>query len=323
MLAMFPNPAPLSPKRLRVRGNLSPTAKWLKTTRKEIPWRAPIASLNYLLSSHVWRQDHNGFSHQDPGFIDHAVNKKADIIRVYLPPDANTLLSVTDHCLRSRNYINIIVAGKQTALQYLDMDGAIKHCTAGIGIWEWASNDKGSEPEVVMACAGDIPTLETLAAVHLLRQHIPDLKIRVVNVVDLMKLQPAEEHPHGLSNKEFDTLFTTDRPIIFAYHGYPWLIHRLPCRRTNHQNLHVRGYKEEGTTTTPFDMVVRNDLDRFHLAIDVIDRVPSLGSVAAYAKQTFRDKLVEHQAYIREHGDDLPEVRDWRWGQASNPGSPT
>jgi len=288
-------------------------AKWLKTTRKEIPWRAPIASLNYLLSSHVWRQDHNGFSHQDPGFIDHAVNKKADIIRVYLPPDANTLLSVTDHCLRSRNYINIIVAGKQPALQYLDMDGAIKHCTAGIGIWEWASNDKGSEPEVVMACAGDIPTLETLAAVHLLRQHIPDLKIRVVNVVDLMKLQPAEEHPHGLSNKEFDTLFTTDRPIIFAYHGYPWLIHRLSYRRTNHQNLHVRGYKEEGTTTTPFDMVVRNDLGRFHLMLDVIDRVPRLGYHAAYAKQAIRDKLIEHKEYITKYGDDLPEIRDWRW----------
>ena len=288
-------------------------AKWLKTTRKEIPWRAPIASLNYLLSSHVWRQDHNGFSHQDPGFIDHAVNKKADIIRVYLPPDANTLLSVTDHCLRSRNYINIIVAGKQPALQYLDMDGAIKHCTAGIGIWEWASNDKGSEPEVVMACAGDIPTLETLAAVHLLRQHIPDLKIRVVNVVDLMKLQPAEEHPHGLSNKEFDTLFTTDRPVIFAYHGYPWLIHRLSYRRTNHQNLHVRGYKEEGTTTTPFDMVVRNDLDRFHLMLDVIDRVPRLGYHAAYPKQAIRDKLIEHKEYITKYGDDLPEIRDWRW----------
>ena len=292
-------------------------AKWLKTTRKEIPWRAPIASLNYLLSSHVWRQDHNGFSHQDPGFIDHAVNKKADIIRVYLPPDANTLLSVTDHCLRSRNYINIIVAGKQPALQYLDMDGAIKHCTAGIGIWEWASNDKGSEPEVVMACAGDIPTLETLAAVHLLRQHIPDLKIRVVNVVDLMKLQPAEEHPHGLSNKEFDTLFTTDRPVIFAYHGYPWLIHRLSYRRTNHQNLHVRGYKEEGTTTTPFDMVVRNDLDRFHLMLDVIDRVPRLGYHAAYAKQAIRDKLIDHKEYITKYGDDLPEIRDWRWTEGS------
>jgi xylulose-5-phosphate/fructose-6-phosphate phosphoketolase len=288
-------------------------AKWLKTTSKEIPWRAPIASLNYLLSSHVWRQDHNGFSHQDPGFIDHAVNKKADIIRVYLPPDANTLLSVTDHCLRSRNYINIIVVGKQPALQYLNMDAAIKHCTAGIGIWDWASNDKGSDPDVVMACAGDIPTLETLGAVHLLRQHIPDLKIRVINVVDLMKLQPAEEHPHGLSNREFDTLFTTDQPIIFAYHGYPWLIHRLTYRRTNHRNLHVRGYKEEGTTTTPFDMVVRNDMDRFHLMLDVIDRVPRLGYHAAYAKQAIRDRLIEHKEYITNYGDDLPEIRDWRW----------
>jgi len=288
-------------------------AKWLKVTTEAIPWRAPIASLNYLLSSHVWRQDHNGFSHQDPGFIDHAVNKKAGVIRVYLPPDANTLLSVTDHCLRSRNYINIIVAGKQPALQYLDMDAAVKHCTAGIGIWEWASNDKGSEPDVVMACAGDVPTLETLAAVHLLRQHVPGLKIRVINVVDLMKLQPQEEHPHGLSHKDFDTLFTTDKPIIFAYHGYPWLIHRLTYRRTNHHNLHVRGYKEEGTTTTPFDMVVRNDMDRFHLVADVIDRVPKLGYLAAYAKQAIRDKLIEHKAYITEHGDDLPEIRDWRW----------
>ncbi len=288
-------------------------AKWLKTTSEEIPWRAPIASLNYLLSSHVWRQDHNGFSHQDPGFIDHAVNKKASVIRVYLPPDANTLLSVTDHCLRSRNYINIIVAGKQPALQYLDMDAAIKHCTAGIGIWEWASNDKGAEPDVVMACAGDVPTLETLAAVPLLRRHVPDLRIRVVNVVDLMKLQPQSEHPHGLSDKDFDTLFTTDKPIIFAYHGYPWLIHRLTYRRTNHHNLHVRGYKEEGTTTTPFDMVVRNDMDRFHLVADVIDRVPKLGALAAYAKQAIRDKLIEHKTYIAEHGDDLPEIRDWHW----------
>ena len=291
-------------------------AKWLKTTSKEIPWRAPIASLNYLLSSHVWRQDHNGFSHQDPGFIDHAVNKKADVIRVYLPPDANTLLSVTDHCLRSRNFINIIVAGKQPALQYLNMDDAIKHCTAGIGIWEWASNDKGSEPDVVIACAGDIPTLEALAAVHLLRQSMPDLRIRFINIVDLMTLQTAEEHPHGLSSKNFDALFTTDKPIIFAYHGYPWLIHRLTYRRTNHDNLHVRGYKEEGTTTTPFDMVVRNDMDRFHLVADVIDRVPKLGYHAAYAKQAMRDKLIEHKEYITTHGDDLPEIRDWRWRDA-------
>lgn len=288
-------------------------AKWLKTARKEVPWRAPIASLNYLLSSHVWRQDHNGFSHQDPGFIDHAVNKKAEVIRVYLPPDANTLLSVTDHCLRSCNYVNIIVAGKQPALQYLDLNAAIKHCTAGIGIWEWASNDKESEPDVIMACAGDVPTLETLAAVHLLRQYIPALRIRVINVVDLMKLQPQEEHPHGLSHRDFDTLFTTDKPIIFAYHGYPWLIHRLAYRRTNHYNLHVRGYKEEGTTTTPFDMAVLNEIDRFHLVIDVIDRVPKLGYVAGYAKQTMREKLIEHKEYIIEHGDDLPEIRDWQW----------
>jgi xylulose-5-phosphate/fructose-6-phosphate phosphoketolase len=290
-------------------------AKWLKTTSKEIPWRAPIASLSYLLSSHVWRQNHNGFSHQDPGFIDHAVNKKADIIRVYLPPDANTLLSVTDHCLRSRNYINIVVAGKQPALQYLDMDSAIKHCTAGIGIWEWASNDKGGEPDLVMACAGDVPTLETLAAVHLLRQFVPDLKIRVINVIDLMNLQPKEEHPHGLPDKDFDTLFTTDKPIIFAYHGYPWLIHRMTYRRTNHKNLHVRGYKEEGTTTTPFDMTVRNEMDRFHLVNDAIDRVPKLGYLAAYAKQAIRDKLIEHQQYIAEHGDGMPEVRDWKWDE--------
>jgi xylulose-5-phosphate/fructose-6-phosphate phosphoketolase len=288
-------------------------AKWLKVTSKEIPWRRPIAALNYLLSSHVWRQDHNGFSHQDPGFIDHVVNKKADVIRVYFPPDANTLLSVTDHCLRSRNYVNVIVAGKQPALQYLDMDAAIKHCTAGIGIWEWASNDKGSEPDVVMACCGDIPTLETLAAVDLLRRHVPEVKIRVVNVVDLMVLQPVEEHPHGLRDRDFDALFTTDKPIIFAYHGYPWLIHRLTYRRTNHENLHVRGYKEEGTTTTPFDMVVRNDLDRFHLVEDVISRVPKLGYLAAYAKQEVRDRLIEHKEYIVKHGDDLPEIRDWKW----------
>jgi xylulose-5-phosphate/fructose-6-phosphate phosphoketolase len=287
-------------------------AKWLKVTR-QIPWRPPIASLNYLLTSHVWRQDHNGFSHQDPGFIDHVVNKKADVIRVYLPPDANTLLSVADHCLRSRHYVNVIVAGKQPALQYLDMDAAVKHCTAGIGIWEWASNDRGTEPDVVMACAGDVPTLETLAAVSLLRQHVPELRVRVINVVDLMRLQPAEEHPHGLSHRDFDALFTTDTPIIFAYHGYPWLIHRLTYRRTNHKNLHVRGYKEEGTTTTPFDMAVRNDIDRFHLVADVIDRVPKLSTVAAYAKQAIRDKLIEHAQYIGAHGDDMPEVRDWKW----------
>jgi xylulose-5-phosphate/fructose-6-phosphate phosphoketolase len=290
-------------------------AKWLKVTRSEIPWRAPIASLNYLLTSHVWRQDHNGFSHQDPGFIDHALNKKADVIRVYLPPDANTLLSVTDHVLRSRNYINIIVAGKQPALQYLTMDEAIKHCTAGIGIWEWASSDKGTEPDVVMACAGDIPTLETLAAVDLLRGRFPDLKIRVVNVVDLMVLQPKEEHPHGLSNRDFDDIFTKNKPIVFAYHGYPWLIHRLTYRRTNHDNLHVRGYKEEGTTTTPFDMVVMNDMDRFHLAIDVIDRVGSLDASAAYVKQELRNRLIEHKAYIRRRGEDLPEIQNWRWSR--------
>ncbi|MFN7948781.1 MAG: phosphoketolase [Blastocatellales bacterium] len=287
-------------------------AKWLKTTR-HIPWRRPIASLNYLLTSHVWRQDHNGFSHQDPGFIDHVVNKKAEVVRVYLPPDANTLLSVTDHCLRSRHYVNVIVAGKQPAHQWLDMDAAIKHSTAGIGIWEWASNDQGAEPDVVMACAGDIPTLETLAAVDILRQQFPDLKIRVINVVDLMTLQPASEHPHGLSDKDFDSLFTIDKPIIFAFHGYPWLIHRLIYRRTNHRNLHVRGYKEEGTTTTPFDMTVLNDLDRFHLAIDVIDRVAQLGARVAHIKQAMRDKLIEHQYYIRQHGDDLPEIRDWKW----------
>jgi xylulose-5-phosphate/fructose-6-phosphate phosphoketolase len=286
-------------------------AKWLKVAN-EIPWRRPIASLNYLLSSHVWRQDHNGFSHQDPGFIDHVINKNAEIIRVYLPPDANTLLSVTDHCLQSRNYVNVIVAGKQLSPQWLDMDAAIKHCTAGIGIWEWASNDQGDEPDVVMACAGDVPTLETLAAVELLRKHFPELKVRVINVVDLMKLQPQNEHPHGLSDKDFDVLFTKDKPIIFAYHGYPWLIHRLTYRRTNHNNLHVRGYKEEGTTSTPFDMVVMNDLDRFHLVADVIDRVPQLGPGAAYAKQAIRDKLIEHKQYIARHGEDLPEIRNWK-----------
>ncbi|BBD67320.1 D-xylulose 5-phosphate/D-fructose 6-phosphate phosphoketolase [Nostoc commune NIES-4072] len=287
-------------------------AKWLKTTR-DIPWRKPIASLNYLLTSHVWRQDHNGFSHQDPGFIDHVVNKKAEIVRVYLPPDANTLLSVTDHCLRSRNYVNVIVAGKQPALQYLNMDAAIKHCTKGIGIWEWASNDQDGEPDVVMACAGDIPTLETLAAVDILRQHFPELKVRVVNVVDLMTLQPKSEHPHGLSEKDFDTIFTTDKHIIFAFHGYPWLIHRLTYRHTNHDQLHVRGYKEEGTTTTPFDMVVLNELDRFHLVMDVIDRVPKLGYRAAYVKQQLQDKLIEHKHYIEKYGDDMPEIRDWKW----------
>jgi xylulose-5-phosphate/fructose-6-phosphate phosphoketolase len=287
-------------------------AKWLKVAN-EIPWRRPIASLNYLLSSHVWRQDHNGFSHQDPGFIDHVINKKAEIIRVYLPPDANTLLSVTDHCLRSRNYVNVIVAGKQPQPQWLDMDAAIKHCTAGIGIWEWASNDQGEEPDVVMACAGDAPTIETLAAVDLLWKHFPTLKIRVINVVDLMSLQPHSEHPHGLSDKDFDGLFTKDKPIIFAYHGYPWLIHRLTYRRTNHDNLHVRGYKEEGTTSTPFDMVVMNDLDRFHLVADVIDRVPQLGPRAAYVKQAIRDKLIEHKQYINQYGEDMPEILNWKW----------
>lgn len=286
-------------------------AKWLKVTRG-IEWRRPIASLNYLLTSHVWRQDHNGFSHQDPGFIDHVVNKKAEIVRVYLPPDANTLLSVTDHCLRSRNYVNVIVAGKQPALQWLTMDQAVRHCTIGLGIWEFASNDAGLEPDVVMACAGDIPTLETLAAVDWLRHRIPDLKIRVVNVVDLMTLQPQTEHPHGISDKEYDSLFTTDKPIVFNFHGYPWLIHRLTYRRTN-QRLHVRGYKEEGTTTTPFDMCVLNEIDRFHLAIDVIDRVPKLSAVSVHLRQELRDKLIDHWRYVRAHGQDMPEVRDWHW----------
>ncbi|MGA2092331.1 MAG: phosphoketolase family protein [Sedimentisphaerales bacterium] len=288
-------------------------AKWLKVTRN-IPWRRPIASLNYLLTSHVWRQDHNGFSHQDPGFIDHVANKRAEIVRVYLPPDANTLLSVTDHCLRSRNYVNVIVAGKQPELQWLDMDSAVKHCTAGLGIWEWASNDQGGDPDVVMACAGDVPTLETLAAVEMLREQFPELKIRVVNVVDLMTLQPQNEHPHGLSDKDFDVLFTKDKPVIFAYHGYPLLIHRLTYRRTNHQNIHVRGYKEEGTTTTPFDMVVMNELDRFHLVGDVIDRVQMLGSRAAHAKQHLRDKLLDHKNYIHKYGQDMPDIRNWKWG---------
>jgi xylulose-5-phosphate/fructose-6-phosphate phosphoketolase len=287
-------------------------AKWLESSSK-IHWRQPIASLNYLLTSHVWRQDHNGFSHQDPGFIDFVMNKKANVVRVYLPPDANCLLSVADHCMRSRHYINVIVAGKQPALQWLDMDSAIKHCTMGISIWTWASNDQGSEPDVVMACAGDVPTMETLAAVDFLRKNIPSLKIRVVNVVDLMTLEPASEHPHGFSDADFDSIFTKNRPVVFAYHGYPWLIHRLTYRRTNHQNIHVRGYKEEGTTTTPFDMTVLNDLDRFHLAGDVIDRVPGLQTIAAHQRQMLRDKLIEHRQYIRCYGDDMPEVRNWHW----------
>jgi xylulose-5-phosphate/fructose-6-phosphate phosphoketolase len=291
-------------------------AKWLKVCN-QIEWRRPIASLNYLLSSHVWRQDHNGFSHQDPGFIDHVVNKKAEVVRIYLPPDANSLLSVTDHCLRSRNYINVVVAGKQPAPQWLSMDEAIKHCQAGLGIWEWASNDRGSDPDVVMACCGDVPTLETLAAVELMRRHLPEVKVRVVNVVDLMTLQPSAEHPHGLSDWDFDTLFTTDKPIVFAFHGYPWLIHRLTYRRRGHGNLHVRGYKEEGTTTTPFDMCVLNELDRFHLVSAVIDRLPGLGARGAYAKQAIRDRLIEHRQYITRYGDDMPEISGWTWGGAT------
>ena len=287
-------------------------AKWLKVTR-HIPWRRPISSLNYLLTSHVWRQDHNGFSHQDPGFIDHVVNKKAGVVRVYLPPDANTLLSVGNHCLRSRNYVNVIVAGKQPSPQWLDMESAIRHCTAGVGIWDWASTDQGVEPDVVMACAGDVPTLECLAAVGLLRQHFPDIRIRFVNVVDLLALEPQSEHPHGLPDHEFDSIFTVDKPIIFAYHGYPWLIHRLTYRRTNHDNLHVRGYKEEGTTTTPFDMTVQNDMDRFHLAGDVVDRVPRLQRVGTHFQQFLRDKLVDHRQFVTEHGDDMPEVKNWKW----------
>ena len=290
-------------------------AKWLKVTRG-IPWRAPIASLNYLLTSHVWRQDHNGFSHQDPGFIDHVVNKKADVVRVYLPPDANCLLSVADHCLRSRSYVNVVVIGKQPAPQWLDMDAAVAHCTAGLGVWQWASSDQGGEPDVVMACCGDVPTLETLAAVDLLRQHLPDLKIRVVNVVDLMTLQPASEHPHGLSDDAFDAIFTRDKPTIFAFHGYPWLIHRLTYRRANHDNLHVRGYKEEGTTTTPFDMTVMNDIDRFHLAGDVIARVPGLASKAEHAKLALRNHLIEHKLYVARYGIDMPEIRNWQWPSA-------
>ena len=287
-------------------------AKWLKVTR-DIPWRRPIPSLNYLLTSHVWRQDHNGFSHQDPGFIDHVVNKKAEIVRVYLPPDANCLLSVADHCLRSRDYVNVIVAGKQPALDYLSIDEAVAHCTRGLGIWEWASTTAGEEPDVVLACAGDIPTLETVAAAALLREHLPQLRVRVINVVDLMRLQPESEHPHGLSDSQFDALFTTDRPVIFAYHGYPWLIHRLTYRRRNHANLHVRGYKEEGTTTTPFDILMLNDLDRFHLVIDVIDRVPTLGSRCAGLRQAMVDERLRHRAYTRETGDDPSDIRDWTW----------
>ena len=287
-------------------------AKWLKTCH-DIPWRRPIASLTYLLTSHVWRQDHNGFSHQDPGFIDHVMNKKAEVIRVYLPPDANTLLSVAHHCLESRDYINVIVAGKQPALQYLSMEDAVNHCTAGVGIWTWASNDEGVEPDIVLGCAGDVPTMEILAAAGMLREYFPDLKVRVVNVVDLMTLQSQSEHPHGLSDKAFDSIFTKDKPIIFAYHGYPWLIHRLTYRRTNHDNMHVRGYKEEGTTTTPFDMVVRNDMDRYHLVMDVIDRVPKLAVIGAHVRQRMRDKRTEHQEYICQYGQDMPEVRDWKW----------
>jgi xylulose-5-phosphate/fructose-6-phosphate phosphoketolase len=289
-------------------------AKWLKVTR-DIPWRRPVASLNYLLSSHVWRQDHNGFSHQDPGFIDHVVNKKAEIIRVYLPPDANCLLSVADHCLRSRDYVNVIVAGKQPALDYLTMEEAVAHCTRGLGIWEWAGSGNG-EPDVVLGCAGDIPTLETVAAAGILQRELPDLRVRVVNVVDLMRLQPPSEHPHGMPDAEFDALFTNDRPVIFAYHGYPWLIHRLTYRRANHSGFHVRGYKEEGTTTTPFDMVMLNDLDRFHLVMDVVDRVPGLGERAAELRQRMVDSRLRHRAYTREVGDDMPDVRDWSWSAA-------
>ena len=290
-------------------------AKWLKVTA-HLPWRRKIASLNYLLASHVWRQDHNGFTHQDPGFIDHVVNKKAEVVRVYLPPDANCLLSVMDHCLRSRHYVNVVIAGKHPAPQWLTMDAAVKHCTEGVGIWQWASNDQGVAPDVVMACCGDVPTLEALAAVSILREHLPDLKIRVVNVVDLMKLEPQSEHPHGLSDMDFDELFTKDKPVIFVFHAYPWLIHRLTYRRTNHDNIHVRGYKEEGTITTPFDMTVLNDLDRFHLVMDVIDRVPRTGEKAIYLKQQLKDKLIEHKQYIDKNGEDLPEIRNWKW---SNP----
>jgi xylulose-5-phosphate/fructose-6-phosphate phosphoketolase len=297
---------------------LNQHAKWLKVT-DDIPWRRPIASLNYLLTSHVWRQDHNGFSHQDPGFIDHVMNKKADVIRVYLPPDANCLLSVADHCLRSRQYVNVIVAGKQPALQYLSMDEAVAHCTKGIGIWPWASTDADEEPDVVLGCAGDVPTMEALAAVDVLKGFFPDLRIRFVNVVDLMRLQDDREHPHGLSTADFDALFTRDKPVIFAYHGYPWLIHRLTYKRTNHENIHVRGYKEEGTTTTPFDMAVLNQIDRYDLAMDVIDRVPRLRDVSAHAREWLKNKLIEHKQYTRTHGEDLPEVRDWQWAAGSAP----
>jgi xylulose-5-phosphate/fructose-6-phosphate phosphoketolase len=295
---------------------LNQHAKWLKVTAR-IPWRRKIASLNYLLASHVWRQDHNGFSHQDPGFIDHVVNKKAEVVRVYLPPDANCLLSVMDHCLRSRHYVNVVIAGKHPAPQWLSMDAAVAHCTEGIGIWQWASNDQDVAPDVVMACCGDVPTLETLAAVSILREHLPHLKIRVVNVVDLMRLQSPSEHPHGLADREFDDLFTKDRPVIFAFHAYPWLVHRLTYRRTNHHNIHVRGYKEEGTITTPFDMTVLNDLDRFHLVMDVIDRVAAVGEKGTYLKQRLHDKLIEHKRYIDQHGQDLPEILNWRWTAAS------
>jgi xylulose-5-phosphate/fructose-6-phosphate phosphoketolase len=297
-------------------------AKWLKVTAG-LPWRRKIASLNYLLASHVWRQDHNGFTHQDPGFIDHVVNKKAEVVRVYLPPDANCLLSVIDHCLRSRHYVNVVIAGKHPSPQWLAMDAAVTHCSEGIGIWQWASNDQLGEPDVVIACAGDVPTLESLAAVSILRQHLPELKIRFINVVDLMKLEPKTEHPHGLSDADFDSLFTTDKHIIFAFHAYPWLIHRLTYRRTNHRNLHVRGYKEEGTITTPFDMTVLNEMDRFHLVIDVIDRLTHVGSQEAYLKQEMQNKLIEHKRYIRKFGQDMPAIRNWRWGSADPLGGTT